>query len=388
MSNYTKTTDFAAKDALTTGDPNKVVKGSEIDDEFDNIATAVATKADKASPTFTGTVTLPITDLDGKRFYLDADADTYFEAATDDEWAWTFGGVLKLTWTATKAGYLSDMLGLTPTDGNFMVGNGTTWVAESANTARTSLGLGTGDSPTFTGATLTGITEGHALIGGGANAVSGVNMVTKGNLLVGDGTTAPSALAVGTDGQVLTADSAEATGAKWATPNTAGLVLLATATASNDATIDFTTGINSTYDEYVLHIINAIPATDSVSADVLTSTDGGSSFDTTGYSVKSTRDGAAINTYTTGFRLTDDTTVGSDANENGVCGALHVFLPASAAYTLARYMGGFIGTTGVPSVVTAFGQRETTTAVNAIRFLFSSGNVESGEFKLYGVRKS
>jgi hypothetical protein len=40
--------------------------------------------------------------------------------------------------------------GLTPNDGNFMVGNGTTWVEESGNTARTSLGLGTGDSPQFT----------------------------------------------------------------------------------------------------------------------------------------------------------------------------------------------------------------------------------------------
>jgi hypothetical protein len=37
MSNYSKTTDFAAKDALTTGNANKIVKGTEIDDEFDAI---------------------------------------------------------------------------------------------------------------------------------------------------------------------------------------------------------------------------------------------------------------------------------------------------------------------------------------------------------------
>jgi len=55
MSNYTKVTDFAAKDTLSAGDPNKVVKGTE----FDNIATAIATKADTAGPTFTGTVTIP-----------------------------------------------------------------------------------------------------------------------------------------------------------------------------------------------------------------------------------------------------------------------------------------------------------------------------------------
>ena len=59
MTNYTKATNFATKDALSSGNPLKIVKGTEIDTEFNNIATAVATKADLASPTFTGTPTLP-----------------------------------------------------------------------------------------------------------------------------------------------------------------------------------------------------------------------------------------------------------------------------------------------------------------------------------------
>lgn len=59
MSNYTKSTDFASKDALASGNSGKIVKGTEIDTEFNNIAIAIATKADTASPTFTGTVTLP-----------------------------------------------------------------------------------------------------------------------------------------------------------------------------------------------------------------------------------------------------------------------------------------------------------------------------------------
>jgi len=59
MSNYTKSTDFAAKDALASGNAVKIVKGTEIDTEFNNIATAVSTKADLASPTFTGTPTFP-----------------------------------------------------------------------------------------------------------------------------------------------------------------------------------------------------------------------------------------------------------------------------------------------------------------------------------------
>jgi hypothetical protein len=58
MSNYTKTTDFAAKDSLPSGNAAKIVKGSEINTEFNDIATAVATKADLSGPTFTGVVTV------------------------------------------------------------------------------------------------------------------------------------------------------------------------------------------------------------------------------------------------------------------------------------------------------------------------------------------
>ena len=57
MSNYTKTTNFAAKDSLPSGNAGKIVKGTEIDAEFNNIATASATKADINDATLTGTTT-------------------------------------------------------------------------------------------------------------------------------------------------------------------------------------------------------------------------------------------------------------------------------------------------------------------------------------------
>lgn len=59
MSEYTKATNFASKDSLSSGNPLKIVKGTEIDTEFNSIATAVASKADLASPTFTGSPVLP-----------------------------------------------------------------------------------------------------------------------------------------------------------------------------------------------------------------------------------------------------------------------------------------------------------------------------------------
>jgi hypothetical protein len=59
MSDYTKSTDFASKDALPSGNSAKIVKGTEIDTEFNNIAVAIATKADLASPGFSGSPTAP-----------------------------------------------------------------------------------------------------------------------------------------------------------------------------------------------------------------------------------------------------------------------------------------------------------------------------------------
>ena len=59
MSNYTKATNFTAKDALPTGNSGKIVKGTEIDTELTAIASAISSKADLNSPALTGTPTAP-----------------------------------------------------------------------------------------------------------------------------------------------------------------------------------------------------------------------------------------------------------------------------------------------------------------------------------------
>ncbi len=59
MSNYTKATNFAAKDSLSTGNPAKIIKGTEIDAEYTAIASAISSKADSNSPTLTGTPLTP-----------------------------------------------------------------------------------------------------------------------------------------------------------------------------------------------------------------------------------------------------------------------------------------------------------------------------------------
>jgi len=64
MSNYVKSTNFAVKDSLPSGNADKKIKGAEIDTEYNNIATAVNTKADTASPTLTGTPLAPTATYD------------------------------------------------------------------------------------------------------------------------------------------------------------------------------------------------------------------------------------------------------------------------------------------------------------------------------------
>ena len=59
MSNYTKATNFASKDSLPSGNSGKIIKGTEIDTEFNAIASAITSKADTNSPTFTGTPLAP-----------------------------------------------------------------------------------------------------------------------------------------------------------------------------------------------------------------------------------------------------------------------------------------------------------------------------------------
>lgn len=59
MANYTKATNFASKDSLLTGNPSKLIRGTELNAEFDSISTAIGTKADTNSPTFTGVPLAP-----------------------------------------------------------------------------------------------------------------------------------------------------------------------------------------------------------------------------------------------------------------------------------------------------------------------------------------
>jgi hypothetical protein len=76
MSNYVKSTNFATKDSLASGNPSKLVKGTELNTEFDNIASAITSKADAANTALTGTATAVNLTVSGT-FTATVDGGTY-----------------------------------------------------------------------------------------------------------------------------------------------------------------------------------------------------------------------------------------------------------------------------------------------------------------------
>jgi hypothetical protein len=178
------------------------------------------------------------------------------------------------------------------------------------------------------------------------------------------------------------------------------LILLSTQTASASATISFTTGLDSTYDEYIFKFINCHPATNSVEFQFNMSTDGGSNYNVTKTSTffysyhkeDGTDSGLTYDTdndlaQSTSFQdLTRDT---GNTNDENCSGSLSLFNPASTTYVkhfIANTSDYVINSYNRNTFIAGYGN--TTSAVNAIQFKFSSGNIDDGIIKLYGVKKS
>jgi hypothetical protein len=175
------------------------------------------------------------------------------------------------------------------------------------------------------------------------------------------------------------------------------MVLLSTQTASASASISFTTGIDSTYKEYMFIFNNIHPATDGTPLLFNLSTDGGSSYNvtktTTVFNAYHDEDDTVTNLgYRTDNDLAQSTSyqniahsVGADADQ-AVSGYLHLFAPSSTTY-----VKHFISTTSPArdnnlayEHFTA-GYANTTSAINAIDFKFESGNIDAGTIQMFGI---
>jgi len=180
---------------------------------------------------------------------------------------------------------------------------------------------------------------------------------------------------------------------------TGGMVLISSQTASNSASISFTSGINSTYKEYQFYFIDIHPRTDAVNFTFNLSTDSGSNYNvtktTTAFLAEVTQSGtfSGLN-YQTASDLAQSTSdqrittnIGNASSESAV-GYMSLFNPASTTY-----VKHFISTSqfyfpdaSVDFTMNMFvaGYGNTTSAINAVRFQMSSGNFD-GTILLYGI---
>ena len=172
-----------------------------------------------------------------------------------------------------------------------------------------------------------------------------------------------------------------------------------TQTASNSSSISFTSGIDGTYGAYYF-LINSIRAqTDATHIGVEFSTDGGSSYSLTRYEANTYANRDEGNTSHSLAQWTSEnvkgattlgklTRQGNDADQNGSC---ELILPNPGNTTRHKvYFARGVGMTHDDFCMTDFvhGMVETTSAINAVRFKFESGNIVEGTFTMYGYKTS
>jgi hypothetical protein len=184
-----------------------------------------------------------------------------------------------------------------------------------------------------------------------------------------------------------------------ALPSGGSMVLLSTQTASSSASISFTSGIDSTYKEYMFIFNDIHPQTDGALFTFNLSTDGGSNYNVT----KTTTafrtyqyETNALNyelAYQTGSDLAQSSSyqslgtsnLGAD-NDQSFVGVFYLFNPSSTTY-VKHFLSDVNLSTDDDRTVRAFvaGYGNTTSAINAIDFKCNSGNIDAGTIQMFGI---
>tara|TARA_R110002020_G_scaffold19996_4_gene68553 strand:- start:82 stop:2043 length:1962 start_codon:yes stop_codon:yes gene_type:complete len=220
------------------------------------------------------------------------------------------------------------------------------------------------------------------------NAITLAKMAsgTDGNIISFDASGNPVAVATGSAGQVLTSAGAGAPPTFAAAGGGAGMEFIASSGAiSNAASVTFTQFDESKYDHYAFYFQHIIPVTDNVFLFGHHSTDGGSSFDTTSGDYHSNGSVDRVGFFVSNF----GDGAGSDTNEFGTSGLCHLYSPHTAAFTMWDASGTVTqildGSIKQGGNATARLAAENT---DAIKFAFTSGNIESGEITMFGIVNS
>jgi hypothetical protein len=180
--------------------------------------------------------------------------------------------------------------------------------------------------------------------------------------------------------------------------STGNMVLISSQTASNSASISFTTGLDSTYKEYQFWFIDIHPRTESSTIFQFNgSTDGGSNYNVTKtstafYSYHNEEDTATGLPYRADDDLAQSTgyqslvwNIGSASDESSV-GSMQLFNPASTTYVkhFINRLNAYNESNYSQDSFTA-GYFNTTSAINAVQFKMSSGNFD-GNILLFGIK--
>ena len=173
------------------------------------------------------------------------------------------------------------------------------------------------------------------------------------------------------------------------------LKFLSKQTASSSATISFTSGIDSTYKEYIFYFVNIHPATDT--ADFFVKfRDGGSSYDatitTTVFRAYHTEADSTAFEYETSEDVAQGTSgqgiaynIGAD-NDQGVSGFLHLYDPSNTTFVkhfICRMQNAHGSDLALDNFVA--GYCNVTAAIDGVQFSMASGNIDAGTIKMYGV---
>jgi hypothetical protein len=244
------------------------------------------------------------------------------------------------------------------------------------------------NSSAFGGFTMSGDVTVNTGTGAATLAASGVTAATYGD------STHVAQIAVDAKGRVTSASNVAVSGGGGG----GALVLLEQHTASASTSLDFTTCISSTYDEYIIEVLNLLNATDGTNIVMRVSTDGGSTYvSSASYSNAAYRfigTAAAAGTGPANTSMGIDGTGGADTLKNtatyGLCGTYRLFNPGSASL-YKRLVGTgstFAASSSELEGFTVTSAYLSATAVNAFQFLALSGNLASGTVRVYGVAKS
>jgi hypothetical protein len=369
MSDYTQVTDFSAKDALSSGDPEKTILGSDVDVELAAIATAIATKADDSAVVH----------------------DTGTETVAGDK---TFSGNNTHSGTQTVSGATTHSGLVTMSGKSIYAAEG----AAVASAASCNIWLGDGNTRHITGTTQidgfatapqAGVSQllifDDALIlnqsanlnlnGGGADITTAAGDIA---IVYADTTAQMDVFVIPADGQPVIGYPASQ-GSSW--------VLIAPPTTNGEVT-----GMDGTYDQYVFVASGMTIQNDAQEVNLQVGDSGGYKTTLYQYHVGVMSAGSATYASYNSGSDTDIQIAASMGNASGEVMTFALFIDSPSSATLKKLIHGkgcFLDSAGVSIGVTVFGNwNGGVENITKIKVFPASGSITGGNFYLYGVKKA